>query len=508
MWNRGLSFGTITAALGLSILLSACGVIKPPKPPGPQPTPTPSATKFDALRLDRKGPVFVDAEGKPFDYREYNGCCFSEDGEPPIDWALTSKADMDRVKARGMNVVHMRLGPYRALPDSPPSLQETGSAYLEVGGKADVTQWNVKFWEYVRGLLAYGGNIGLRFELDVTDGWGCKGGSGGAGVPGYHPWRAENNAQHQDFLVDCAAGELKPGSVQEAWVRKVYSETVEFSNVIYQDGNEIDLVKQYNPNYTASAGLHLRDVEAIKKTKRHLFGSNAAEAAGLAPVDYITIHSTEAPTSADRRGTDKPVVNNEYNPDPSYSPERMKTLLCEAKRNGTYFAYWRHGQSLAQAEATWALFNKPCDDVAVPEHQFPQGVPEEAFTRIASKPKLLNIVNEVVLGLNGGNAGVHGQDPWVFMEAATAELRKRGLWAGQHVLRKTDEIAVASSCTGEWEGFHITSFATPAAVVLAKMPSEPCAGDMKDGEPVGKGCPGVNAGSYRGNWKIEPQYCQ
>lgn len=485
-----------------------------PKPcPTPTPTPTPPPAGFDALLLSRQGPVIVDTAGKPFDFHGYAGCCNSEEGEPPIDWALTSEADMDRIKAAGLNVVHIRLGPYRALPDSPESLKATGGPYLELNGKADLTRWNPAFWAYVRELLRYGSSLGLRFEVDVTDGWGCKGGSGGANVPGYHPWKAENNAQGQDILVECGTGELFPGSVSEAWVRKAFSETVDFP-VMYQDGNEINLVRFYKTTWSASIGLHLRDVEAIKKTKRHLFGTNAPEGCALPQVDYCTIHSEEAPTAADRQGTDKPVLNSEYNPDPAFSPEALKSRFCESKRNGTYWWYWRHGQTKAQAEATWALLRTPCVDVPVPEHRFPQGVPEEDFTRHTSKPRFADAVNQAMADLSGcavrQASCVHGRDPWVWLLEVAGELRKRGLWAGQHVEGKTDEIAVSDSCTGEWDGDHITTFGDPAMVVWVSVPPVPCAGSSEGGEPCnanGCGCPAVGPGAYRGGWSITPNHC-
>jgi hypothetical protein len=152
--------------------------------------------------------------------------------------------------------------------------------------------------------------------------------------------------------------------------------------------------------------------------------------------------------------------------------------------------------------------------IPVPEHRFPQGVPEEDYTRHTSKPKLDAQVNAVLAQLSGCTVGQpscqHGRDPWAFLPEVTGELRKQGLWAGQHVEGKTDEIAVATSCEGEWDGDHVTTFGDPAFVVWVNIPPVPCAGSQDGGEPcIGErcGCPAVGPGAYRGGWSITPNHC-
>jgi hypothetical protein len=64
----------------------------------------------------------------------------------------------------------------------------------------------------------------------------------------------------------------------------------------------------------------------------------------------------------------------------------------------------------------------------------------------------------------------------------TAELRARGLWAGQHEAGYTDEIAVSlGGCTSLWYGYHIYFYGGLKVV--------------------------WNNGAQRGSWSIAPQWC-
>jgi hypothetical protein len=66
--------------------------------------------------------------------------------------------------------------------------------------------------------------------------------------------------------------------------------------------------------------------------------------------------------------------------------------------------------------------------------------------------------------------------------AVTAELRNRGLCAGQHEVGHTDEIAVSmTGCGGLWFGYHVFNYGGLKVV--------------------------WNNGAQRGSWSITPSHC-
>lgn len=138
---------------------------------------------------------------------------------------------------------------------------------------------------------------------------------------------------------------------------------------------------------------------------------------------------------------------------------------------------------------------------------FPQGVPDNEFTVVRSIPITGGVVNEALAKIAGCQIGGScdlGLDPQVAMASLVAELRAEGFWAGQHADGISDEIAVATACDREWEGFHAVKYPTvpgtdQAKAVWARLPSSPC---------FGSECVTFGGGSYRGNVRIPAKYCE
>jgi hypothetical protein len=135
-----------------------------------------------------------------------------------------------------------------------------------------------------------------------------------------------------------------------------------------------------------------------------------------------------------------------------------------------------------------------------PVCDFPQGVPEHEFTGLPVSSEHASTVNEVMAEITGCNVGsrcVHGKSPQEFMRLVVVALRERGLCAGQHITGHTDEIAVASSCEGVWEGYHNAYFGTPSTVVWSpggnrpayQIPSSYCPDDPEPPPPPQFDCP-------------------
>ena len=51
---------------------------------------------------------------------------------------------------------------------------------------------------------------------------------------------------------------------------------------------------------------------------------------------------------------------NEYNPDPPLTPQQFQQADCTARSQGTWFWYWRHGQSEAQMLDSLELESEDC----------------------------------------------------------------------------------------------------------------------------------------------------
>lgn len=310
--------------------------------------------RFLSMLLGRQGSTLVRIDGAPFAFSGAISCCGGAYG-----WPLFDTAWADTTRAYGVDFLTVRLGPFLTGPGGESDWSKTGGPYVEVQGKADLSQPNGAFWAAVRSLVEYAGTHGTWVEVDVADGWSIKHCRAGD-LPGYSAWDKAWNVQAVDACANAGGGAIVPSSVHDAWVRKVFEETGPYGNVIYQDGNEIGLVPGYSPAWTASIESILRDVESKRGFPRHILGTNSGNATTMqsAGVDYVELHRNTAASPSLCAG--KPCLVNEYNPDPPMTPNQLHDEVCAARANGTYFWYWRHGQSAQDMAATLALIQGGC----------------------------------------------------------------------------------------------------------------------------------------------------
>ncbi|MEW5742374.1 MAG: hypothetical protein AB1938_25880 [Myxococcota bacterium] len=293
-------------------------------------------------------------DGRAVDVRGAISCCGGAFG-----WPLFDEAWLDTVAPRGATFLHMRLGPFRTQGNGETDWAAIGGGYVEENGKADVTRFNERFWGRVRELIRKARARGLYVEVDVVDGWGVKH-CRWQDIPGYSAWDAAFNAQNVDYCATAASGPVAPGSVHEAWIRKVVAETGEFDNVLYQDGNEVGLVQGYDSEWTRTMHALIRDEEARRGFPRHLFATNSGDATAmqLPEVDYLEAHQNQPLSAAQCFG--KPCFVNEYNPNPPLTPAQFHQRFCAARDQGTAFFYWRHGQSEPDMLQSLSLMGQGC----------------------------------------------------------------------------------------------------------------------------------------------------
>lgn len=313
-----------------------------------------SGPRFAALAVAADGTKLVDGAGGPIDFRGAISCCGGGYG-----WPLFDEAWADLAAANQVGFLHARLGPFLTGAGGESDWAQVGGGYADAGGKADLDRWNDPFWQRLHSLIEYAGQHGMRVEIDLADGWAikhCRAGN----LPGYSAWDPGWNVQGEDLCAAAGSSALSPGDRHDAWVRKVLRETVGYANVIYQDGNEVGLVPGYDPAWTRSLGQALRDEEARAAAPAHLFGTNSGDGTAIASpeVGYVELHQA---TAADpSRCGGKPCLVNEYNPDPPLEPAALLAQFCAAEQSGTYFWYWRHGQSDAAMRETLALIAGGC----------------------------------------------------------------------------------------------------------------------------------------------------
>lgn len=129
----------------------------------------------------------------------------------------------------------------------------------------------------------------------------------------------------------------------------------------------------------------------------------------------------------------------------------------------------------------------PCEPPPAGECRFPQGVPNSDFTQGSTSVVLgtqVNAAMERVAVCPSGTDCNAGPSADVFFDSVTADLRSTGLCAGRHNETPpgaTDEIAVATECTGWWEGYHIYNYGGGKVV--------------------------WSPGAGRPKWKIDPKWC-
>jgi hypothetical protein len=295
-------------------------------------------------------------DGRAVDVRGAISCCMGG----PYGWPLFNETWMDLTAAKGVTFLHMRLGPFMTTsPNGETDWSSIGGGYVEAAGRADLTQFNEVFWARVRALISGARSRGQYVEVDVIDGWGVKHCRWGD-IPGYSAWDSAFNLQSADHCATAGSGAVVAGSVADQWIRKVVRETGRFDNVLYQDGNEVGLIAGYDPAWSTSMQAIIRDEERVHGYGRHLFGTNSGSMATLqdAAIDYGELHHNGAATPA--QCANKPCLVNEYNPNPSLTPEQFLQRFCAARQQGTSFWYWRHGQSDADFLRSLDLMQAGC----------------------------------------------------------------------------------------------------------------------------------------------------
>jgi tetratricopeptide (TPR) repeat protein len=291
------------------------------------------------MLLRRSGVAIVTQNGTPFDFRGEKDCCFTEVGEPEPMWPLGSHERNVWLKNQGaINFLGNRLGPWRAIPGDQPSILSLGGGYLEVNGKADLTQWNKKFWNYNDQLASDSASLGQYVEVGVYDGWAAKGHCFAGGNAPYHPFLPENNVQSEDhcnFLFD---------AVQETWIRKVVQVMGRHGNVTWETCNECSLAGGWNTAWEEKVIATIKDEETKRGYPQHIVATNAQTT--VLSADWDEFHNEGSP----QHGTDKITGVNEYNPEPPMLGAKVVDNYCAARDSGTYFWLWRHDMPLKEFE--------------------------------------------------------------------------------------------------------------------------------------------------------------
>jgi hypothetical protein len=287
------------------------------------------------------------SNGEEFPLQVATSCCGGGFG-----WPLADEAWLGRVSEAGFTGVHVRPGPFLIRNEAEWDI----GPYQEVGGVAVLTRWNDEFWAQQVAMMKKAHELGIIVEVDIIDGWRCK----RRDVPS--PWDPENNVDRVDGRSTCGR-ELQP--IHKLWIRQVVWTYGQFTNVIWQDGNEIGLTRntlgvlvadpQYEVGWTEEMRSLVRETEKEFGFPEHLFGTNAPEAYG-GSADYVTVHNRG---HAVRPIAGKPTRVNEYNPAPP--PVDVAYAVCEAKAFGSYFDYWRSGHSEVDMARTWQLIAGGCE---------------------------------------------------------------------------------------------------------------------------------------------------
>lgn len=348
--------------------LAACGGT--PRPPGPIPTPTPKPTPPPtsgvvnaAMLLHREGNRIVQSDGHAFDFRGAKTCCDEWAGEPNMRWPVGSIEASIWLKAEGnINMKSIRVGPFRTVEDGETSLAAIGGGYLEVSGKADLTQWNPVFWKYGDDLVLSDATRDQWDQVGLVDGWGLKN-ECQAGIKGYNPWFRGNNLQATSH---CA---LVFDAVQERWVRKVVEVYGRHGNVVWEVSNESSLVGGDVVAWEQAIIAVVKDEEAKRGYPHHLIASNAQRLVPSADWnEWHTNGSSVAPS------TDGKITGvNEYNPEPPLSASTLAATYCGARNAGVYYWAWRHGMKESWKQAL-NLIRAGCGgSAACPHPDFEQG---------------------------------------------------------------------------------------------------------------------------------------
>lgn len=325
-------FRKLLMGLAFTGLLAGCPGPKPkPTPPPPTPPPT-QEVQFKELELRQAGGVLTRG-GAPHSANQFIACCM-EFPNPPSMWPGVSKSVIDYATSRGSNMFHIRLGPFFSTAE--PEYATIGGAYVDGS-----TEFNQKFWDFQKDIIAYAGSKGANVEVDLIDGWGCK----------HTQWGEKYTSFPAEDVMACGKT-FTPE--HKRFVQKAVTEFDQFANVIWSLGNENGQIEGFNPQYELDMVTAVREAE---KFTAHMIGTNSeVEVVMASPlVDYIQLHKREGISEA---WYNKWTSNNERNP--HFTPAAEHALYCAAKLAGQHWAFWRAGMSAEAMEEVMLLRQSGC----------------------------------------------------------------------------------------------------------------------------------------------------
>jgi len=317
--------------LGVLVSVQSCGhptVPSPvPSPPAPSPSPTPIPVfhPYDPPLKVISG-RFTDVSGRDALLMPWGFCCYFVDlTDLSFDRWRTLRQMLIDVSAAGFNAIGIRLGPYWHADCCDRDMTNL-RAYETVNGKADLTRWNANYWAERRSDVETSAAFKMYLELDCVDCWELK--------PRYAifgPWHPANNIQGFSG-GDAGIVQRSPHAHAEAFVRKLVFELGRYPNVIFQIGNECNVIGVSEAWERGIVDI-IRDEERRHGYILHLIGTNS-EKSNPVWADYESFHTHSLPPVKARR----PTQVNEFNPAMPAVEWGPKAL--EMMHRGGAFAFW------------------------------------------------------------------------------------------------------------------------------------------------------------------------
>jgi hypothetical protein len=333
---------TLTWIVLAVLFLLSC---TPKRPPNIDPKPKPEPEKtYPASLLRTDGAKLITVEQKPV---KFVGCILCCPDVAPAGWPGINRKGIDECLAATSgraNYFEFRLGPY--MSSSETEYSEIGGAYAEVNGKADLNNWNEKFWTASYDSAEYICSKGGWITFDLIDDWSKRNRANDDCTGGYvHPWIRGCNIQNEDGFGDMPR---QLNDRQRAFIDKAVSKLGPLGCIMWQDGNEVGLDGNpgYDVEWTNSIRQYVTERELFHNVPEHLLITNAYphDAAYNSLADGIAIHTNGEswPTPINGRFT----LVNEYNPNPPMTPEALASMWCRAIEDGTIYVPWRHGMPM------------------------------------------------------------------------------------------------------------------------------------------------------------------
>ena len=376
-----IAFAIIVIVL-MAIALAGCGWLPDPEPPTPPPTDCRTngcdageqcqdvGGKWECVEelppmnmlLRREGSKFVNRLGQPVVLKGAIPCCMplevggaAKNSGWPVPAAPDWRAFAENASGGAVNAYHIRLGPWFAGTQTEPLWRE--GPYVVEGGQANLSKFNDAFWDTVYEWVRDAGLEGSYVEVDLNDRWWAKQNPNVRKSPMHQQW----NVQGYDWSTRVGRSSIPPKSPIANWLRQIVCRPEKpgmalgrLANVIWQDGNEVGL-GGFDPAWTVSMRDLVRHWEKTCGVPVHMFGTNSANARAEQSVDYVERHG--AVVNGPLAG--RPTAVNEYNPNPPLAAEQWRQNFCAARSAGTYYWYWRHGQSHSAMVQSLAYLGEP-----------------------------------------------------------------------------------------------------------------------------------------------------